>query len=66
MFHLNPLPKHIPPGTKYVVEARGVLVRRFLEFPDGRILELAPRKAQSCRCQRVRKFARDEPARAAA
>ena len=66
MFHLNPLPKRMPAGTKYVLEARGVLVRRFLEFPDGRTVELAPRKAQTCRCHAVREAARKKLARAAA
>jgi hypothetical protein len=44
------LPKRIPVGTKYVLEAQGPLVRRYVEFPDGRRLELDPRKAQTCKC----------------
>jgi hypothetical protein len=53
------LPKRFPAGTKYVLEARGAMVRRFVEFPDGRTLELDPRRALDCRC----KAQRDLPAR---
>lgn len=66
MRHLTHLPKRFPADTKYVLEARGPLVRRYLEFPDGRTVELAPRKAQVCRCQAAREFARKEAAQAAA
>lgn len=44
------LPKRIPAGTKYVLECHGGMVRRFVEFPDGRTLRLASRKAASCEC----------------
>ena len=44
------LPTRFPADTKYVLEARGPWVYRFIEFPDGRKVELAPRKALTCRC----------------
>lgn len=47
------MPKRIPPGSKYVVESDGGFVRRFVEFPDGRMLKLASRKAQSCDCMDI-------------
>lgn len=37
-------------GTKYVVEAHGSFVRRYVEFPDGRTVALARRKAAACAC----------------
>ena len=36
-----------PVGTKYVVEAHGSYVRRYVEFPNGRTVALAKRKAVS-------------------
>jgi len=53
----NPLPTHFPDGTKYVIEGRGHLVHRHIEFPDGRRVELPPREAQTCACIEVRKIA---------
>jgi hypothetical protein len=44
-------PARFPAGTKYVLEARGPFVRRYLKFPDGRRLELAPSKALTRRCE---------------
>jgi hypothetical protein len=44
------LPRRFPANTKYVVEAHGAYVRRYVEFPDGRVIELSPRKAQTCHC----------------
>lgn len=38
----------IPIGTKYVLEARGPFLRRYIEFPGGRKVPLAKRKAASC------------------
>jgi hypothetical protein len=38
------LPKRYPEGTKYVVEAHGDLVRRYVELPDGRRVRLRSRK----------------------
>ena len=42
------LPTRFPPGTKYVLESRGSLVHRFVEFPDGRRVTLRARKALTC------------------
>ena len=66
MRKMSRLPGHFPADTKYVLEARGPFVRRYVEFPDGRTLELAPRKAQTCRCQAVRERAQEEAEQAAA
>lgn len=44
------VPARVPPGTKYVVERRGAFVRRYVEFPNGRRVQLATRKALSCKC----------------
>ena len=40
------LPKKYPDGTKYVVEAHGSFVRRYVEFPDGRKIHLSDRKVK--------------------
>jgi hypothetical protein len=37
-------PMRFPVGSKYVLEGRGPLVRRYIEFPDGRKVQLATRK----------------------
>ena len=42
------LPKRFPIGTKYVVESRGSVVRRYVEFPDGRKITLPTRQAVAC------------------
>jgi len=42
------LPERFPVGTKYVVESRGPVVSRYVEFPDGHKVILAKRKALSC------------------
>jgi hypothetical protein len=42
------LPARVPVGTKYVLEGRGLFVRRYIEFPNGRRVQLATRKAMSC------------------
>ena len=44
------LPAHFPVGTKYVLEARGRLVRRHVELPSGRRIRLEPRRASACVC----------------
>lgn len=41
------LPVRFPVGTKYVVESCGPSVCRYIEFPDGRRVQLEARKAQS-------------------
>jgi len=37
-----------PVGTKYVLEGRGLFVRRYIEFPNGRRVQLTTRKALTC------------------
>ena len=37
-----------PDGTKYVVEAHGPVVKRYVEFPDGRRVRLKNRKSHHC------------------
>jgi hypothetical protein len=44
------LPKRFPENTKYVVEACGPLVRRYVELPDGTRINLRSRKAKPCPC----------------
>ena len=52
MPRLNRLPARFPDNTKYVLEARGAAVHRFIEYPDGRKVELKPRNAATCDCAR--------------
>jgi len=44
------VPARVPPGTKYILESHGLLVRRYVEFPNGRRVQLATRKAMTCTC----------------
>ena len=46
----NRLPTRFPDGAKYVLEGDGGMVRRFVEFPDGRRVTLPARKAAACVC----------------
>jgi hypothetical protein len=46
----NRLPTRFPEGTKYVLESRGGVVHRFVEFPDGRRVTLRQRKTVACIC----------------
>ena len=48
------LPSRFPDGAKYVLESEGGMVRRFVEFPDGRQVMLARRKAAVCLCPDAR------------
>jgi hypothetical protein len=51
MVHRSPrLPKRFPVGTKYILESHGAFVRRYIEYPNGRRIELKSRKALSCGC----------------
>ena len=43
-------PVRFPVGSKYVLEGRGPLVRRHIEFPNGRRVKLSTRKALPCGC----------------
>ena len=42
------LPARFPVGSKYVLEGHGSFVHRFIEFPNGRRVQLPTRKALSC------------------
>jgi hypothetical protein len=42
------LPVRFPIGTKYVLESRGPVVRRYVEFPGGHRINLKLRKALTC------------------
>ena len=44
------LPMRFPVGSKYVLESRGLFVQRYIEFPNGRRVQLKTRKALSCTC----------------
>jgi hypothetical protein len=44
------LPMRFPVGSKYILESSGPFVRRFIEFPNGRRVQLPTRKAVSCVC----------------
>lgn len=48
MRSIRRLPARFPDGTKYVLESDGGMVRRYVEFPDGRRVVLAARKAMTC------------------
>jgi len=63
MQRLARLPARFPANTKCVLESRGPWVRRYIEFPDGRTLELNPRKVQTCECAEVMQQAAPEVSR---
>jgi hypothetical protein len=44
------LPNRFPLGTKYVLESRGGVVHRYVEYPDGRKLALSTREPATCNC----------------
>ena len=47
------LPMRFPVGSKYVLESHGQVVRRYVEFPSGRKVKLATRKALPCGCWKL-------------
>ena len=47
------LPTRFPDGAKYVLESHGGMVRRFVEFSDGRRVTLPARKAVACVCPKL-------------
>jgi len=50
---INRLPSRVPAGTRYVIEVRGGLIHlRYLEFPDGRQVELPSDLAARTAAQR--------------
>jgi hypothetical protein len=50
MQNSSPLASRFPAGTKYVLESKGPFVRRYIEFPNGRIVPLETRIAETCHC----------------
>jgi hypothetical protein len=44
------LPRRFPDGSKYIVEACGAVVKRYVELPTGRRIRLRSRRAQECKC----------------
>ena len=42
------LPSRFPVGTKYVLESRGGMVHRYVEYPDGSKFALSPREPATC------------------
>ena len=56
MLSSSRLPTRFPVGTKYIVEGRGLFVRRYVEFPNGRKVQLATRKALSCTCAELQQI----------
>jgi hypothetical protein len=64
MDQVNRLPSHFPNGTRYVIEGRaGRIVSRYLEFPDGRHIDL-PADPMGARIRvrpRLRKTAARKP-----
>ncbi len=56
MFRTSRLPTRFPVGTKYIVEGCGRRVRRYVEFPDGRKVQLATRKALTCTCAELQRI----------
>jgi hypothetical protein len=45
------LPARFPAGTKYVLEAHGRTIHRYIEFADGSRIDLRPRQAVTCNCK---------------
>jgi hypothetical protein len=43
MAHSHKLPKRFPVGTKFVIEGKGKVYSRHLEFPDGTFVPLPAR-----------------------
>ncbi len=53
------LPTRFPEGTRFVIEGHGGLVTRYLEFPDGRHVDLPLRRLASEKRSKVgRRLAR--------
>jgi hypothetical protein len=64
MGHINRLPSQFPDGTRFVIEGRaGRIVSRYLEFPDGRHVDLTADRLESGERVRVRRRLRKTVAR---
>ena len=48
MAQSNRLPARLPVGTRYVLEARGAEVHRYVELPNGRRISLPVRATAVC------------------
>lgn len=44
------LAARFPVGAKYILERHGRYVRRYIEYPDGRRIQLSTRRALTCTC----------------
>jgi hypothetical protein len=49
------LPNRFPEGTRFVIEGRPGCVSRYLEFPDGRHVDLPVRRLASAKRVKVRR-----------
>jgi hypothetical protein len=64
MSHVDRLPNRFPDGTRYVIEGRaGRILSRYLEFPDGRHIDLPADLTGSQERERVRRRSRKSAAR---
>jgi hypothetical protein len=64
MGQANRLPSHFPNGTRFVIEGRGGhILSRYLEFPDGRHVDLPadPAPPRALERQHLRKTAARNP-----
>ena len=67
MGQIDRLPSQFPDGTRFVIEGRaGRIVSRYLEFPDGRHVDLTPNHPDSGGRFRERRGLRKTAARASA
>ena len=48
MAHASVRQLNFPVGAKYVLERVGPFVRRYVELPNGSIIQLPTRKARTC------------------
>jgi hypothetical protein len=55
------LPDKFPEGTRFVIEGRAGRVSRYLEFPDGRHIDLPVRRVASEERGRARRHTAREP-----
>jgi hypothetical protein len=64
MGQVNRLPSQFPDGTRYVIEGRaGRILSRYLEFPDGRHVDLPANHMGSEERGQARQRLRKTPAR---
>jgi len=67
MSELRHLPDRFPDGTRFVIEGRGgQVVSRYLEFPDGRHVDLSVDRASGQPRRRMRRSSRKGGVRIAA